>query len=99
MYKNTPHIECGVLKEAKSGKTEFLVELVNTSAGINQLLLAGIKGVTLGADFNLDIFPCAARLNYLAAGATNGRLLVLGMDPFLHCVHLFLVLSKHFACG
>ena len=67
----------------ESGKTEFLVELVNTSAGIYQLLLAGIKGVALGADFDLDILLRAARLYYLAAGASDGRLRVIGMDPFL----------------
>ena len=33
----------------------FLVETVDTSTGVNKLLLAGVERVTLGANFNLDV--------------------------------------------
>ena len=71
-------------------QTELLVELIHAAAGIDKLLLAGIKGVTLGADFDLDVTLCTAGLNDLSAGAPDSGLLVLGMDALLHCVHLFL---------
>jgi hypothetical protein len=65
-------------------QTVFLVETINTSTGVNQLLLAGVERVALGADFNLDVLFGGAGLNDLAACASDGRLLVLGVDTFLH---------------
>ena len=70
-------------------EAEFFIEFIHTAAGIDKLLLAGIKGVTLGADFDLDVTLCTAGLNDLAAGTPDSGLLVLGMDALLHCVHLF----------
>ena len=70
-------------------EAELLIELIHTAAGIDKLLLAGIKGVTLGADFDLDVTLCTAGLDDLAAGAPDSGLPVLGMDALLHCVHLF----------
>jgi hypothetical protein len=66
------------------------VEFVNTPAGVHQLLFAGVKGVTLGTNFNLYVLFSAARFNDFSAGAPNCRLLVVGMEPFLHYAHLFL---------
>jgi xanthine/uracil/vitamin C permease (AzgA family) len=65
-------------------QTKLSVELINASAGVYQLLLAGVKGVTLGADFDLDVLFCAPRLNDLSASAPDRRLLIVGMYPFLH---------------
>ena len=72
-------------------QTELLVETVNTSTGVNQLLLAGIERVALGANFNLDVLFGGAGLNNLAARASDCSLFVLRMDTFLHCFHLFLI--------
>ena len=72
-------------------QTELLVETVNTSTGVNQLLLAGIERVALGANFDLDVLLRGTGLNDLTARASNRRLFVLRMDSFLHCFHLFLV--------
>ena len=72
-------------------QAEALVEAINTSTGVNQLLLAGIERVALGADFNLDVLLGGASRKDIAASTTNGRLFVIGMDTFLHVVHLFLV--------
>ena len=73
-------------------QVEALVETVNTSTGVNQLLLAGIERVALGANFNLDILLGGAGGKGVTAGATDGSLLVLRMDAFSHLIHLFLVM-------
>ena len=72
-------------------QTKSLVEPINASTGVNQLLLAGIERVALGADFNTDLLLGGAGGEGVAASATDGGLLVLRMDAFFHVVHLFLV--------
>ena len=68
---------------------ESLVKPINTSTGVNQLLLAGIERVALGADFDLDITLGRAGGKGIATSATDSGLLVLRMDAFSHVVHLF----------
>ena len=75
-------------------QAETLVETVNTSTGVNQLLLAGIERVALGANFNLNVLLGRTGLNNLAARASDRSLFVLRMGSFLHCIHLFLVVVK-----
>ena len=70
---------------------ESLVETVNTSTGINQLLLAGVERVALGADFNSDVLLGGAGGKSIATSTANRSLFVLRMDAFSHVVHLFLV--------
>ena len=70
-------------------QAEALVEAINTSTGVNQLLLAGIERVALGADFHTNVLLGGTSGKDIAAGAANGGLFVLGMDTFLHFVHLF----------
>ena len=65
-----------------------LIESVNTSAGIDELLLAGKVGMALGADLDADVFLRGTSLDHIAAGASDDRLFVLRMDVF-HAVHLF----------
>ena len=60
------------------------VELIDTTAGIDQLLLAGVERVALGADLNRDVGLGGAGLNDGAASALDGGLLVFRMDSFLH---------------
>ena len=72
-------------------QTKSLVETINTSTGVNQLLLAGIERVALGADFNTDFLLGGTSGEGVATSATDGGLLVLRMDAFFHVVHLFLV--------
>ena len=71
---------------------ESLVETVDTSTGINQLLLAGIERVALGADFDSDLLLGGASGKYVATSAADCGLLVVRMDAFSHFVHLFLVI-------
>ena len=68
----------------------LLVELINTAAGVDQLLLAGVEGVALRADLDGDVLLGGAGLDDLAAGAADGRALVIGMDSFFHVVHLMM---------
>ena len=75
-----------LLLQAKS-----LIEPINTSTGVNQLLLAGIERVALGADFNTNILLGGAAGKDVAASAPDRGLFVIGMDTFLHFVHLFLI--------
>ena len=59
-----------------------LVEPINTSTGVNQLLLAGIERVALGADLNTNVLLGRTSGKDIAARAADGGLFVLGMDTF-----------------
>ena len=63
---------------------QTLLELVNASACINELLLAGEERMALGADFNLQIALGGARLDFCAASTLDGALFIFGMDLILH---------------
>ena len=76
-----------VLLQAKS-----LVETVNTSTSIDQLLLAGIERVALGADFNTDVLLGGTGRKDVATSTADRSLFVVGMDAFSHVVHLFLIM-------
>ena len=63
---------------------DTLLETVNTSAVIYQLLLAGEERMALGADFNLQFGLDRPRLKRLTAYATDDGLAIFGMDLFFH---------------
>ena len=65
-------------------QTVLLVELINAAAGVDELLLAGVEGMALGADFDGDVLLGGAGGDDFAAGAADGGLFVLGMDSGLH---------------
>ena len=65
---------------------ETLLEAVNASAGIDQLLLAGVEGVALGANFDLQFTLHGTRLKRLTAHATDDGLAIFGMDLFFHAL-------------
>ena len=73
-------------------QTKSLVEPINASTGVNQLLLAGIERVALGADLNADVLLGGTSRKDVATGTANRSLFVIGMDTFLHVVHLFLLM-------
>ena len=67
-----------------------LLESVNTSAGINELLLAGKERMAIGADIYTKVFGGGSGLKGSAAGTLNNGGLVVGMDSLLHNIfHLF----------
>ena len=51
----------------------LLIEAINASAGVNQLLLAGIERVALGANFDLDVLFGGTSLNDLTASTADRR--------------------------
>ena len=89
--QTTIRCACGNVFTTGSTKKEIRVETVNTSTGVNQLLLAGIERVALGANFNADVLLGRTGSKGVTTGAANGGLLVVRMDAFFHVVHLFLV--------
>ena len=64
--------------------TETLLESVNASAGINQLLLAGVERMALVANLDVDLFLRGAGRERVAAGTGDHRFLVLRMDALFH---------------
>ena len=72
-------------EELLSDSSQSLLELVQTTACIDKLLLAGVEGVALGADFNTHLATLGrTRDDSLAASALDDALNVLGMDSVLH---------------
>lgn len=88
-----PHRSLGAAFEGKIllVQTKLLIEAADTAAGIDHLLLASVEGVTLGTHFNTDILLGGAGLDHVAAGAPDGGLLIVGVEAFLHYIHLFLL--------
>ena len=62
----------------------LLVELVNAAAGVNELLLAGVERVALGADLDGDVLLRGAGLVHGAAGAADRGRLIIRMDTVFH---------------
>ena len=60
------------------------VELIHAAAGVDQLLLAGVEGVALGADFHGDVLLGGTGLIHGAAGAADGGGLIIRVDSGLH---------------
>ena len=62
----------------------LLVELVHAAAGIDELLLAGVERVALGADFNRDVLLGGTGLNHVAAfqSALSVRRLAVSLQGF-----------------
>ena len=73
-------------------QAEALVEAINTSTSVNQLLLAGIERVALGADFHTNVLLGRTSGKDITACTADSGLFVLGMDTFLHFVHLFRIM-------
>lgn len=48
-----------------------LLELINTSAAVNEFLAAGVEGVALGADFNLELALYGTALEGFTACAAS----------------------------
>ena len=62
----------------------LLVELIHAAAGVNELLLAGVERMALGADLDGDVLLRGAGLIDGAAGAADGGGLVIRMDTGFH---------------
>jgi len=86
-----------------SGIACFLVfgnELFHPAFGVNNLLFAGEKGMTLGANFNPKNLLRGIRSEGLSAGASNLGFNPLRMNFWLHSEPVFdLILSLSFFFG
>ena len=72
-------------EELLSASSQSLLELVQTTACIDKLLLAGEEGVALRANLDFDLFSLSGLSNNgLAACALDNALYVFGLDSFLH---------------
>lgn len=71
-------------------ETEALVETVYAAAGVNELLSAGEKRMTFGADIETDVILGGSGLIFRTASTLYGNCFVLGMNSFLHYCHPFL---------
>lgn len=70
-------------------QTELLVELVNTSAAVDKLLLTCEERVAFRADFHFNILLGGTGFDYVSACALNSGGLIIGMDSFFHYVTAF----------
>src|ERR1044072_1721484 len=67
-----------------------LVEAVDASRGIDQLLLAGKERVASGTNFDVQgTFLCRARLERLAARAGDGNINVFWVNSWFHLITLY----------
>ena len=78
-----------IFQSLYSLKTKFLLEAVDASAGIHELLFAREVRMALGTNFDADIALGRAGLDNFAASAADRGLLIFRMDSFLHSEHLF----------
>ena len=69
-------------------QAELLVELGNAAAGIDQLLLASVERMALGANFDVDLGLGGTSLDDVAASAGDGAVNVVRMDTLFHSFHL-----------
>jgi hypothetical protein len=78
---------------------EFLVELVHAAGGVNDLLLAGVERVALGANFDMEVVFAHGGLGHelVTAGAGNVHVGVIRMNCGFHCVSLKIG-HRGFAC-
>ena len=64
---------------------QTLLELVNASAGINKLLLAGKERMALRANFYADgVALGRTGLNFFAASALDSNFAIVRMESFFH---------------
>ena len=79
---DAPHSRASLQKLLVHAVT--LLELINASAAVNELLTAGIEGVALGADFDLELTAYGTALEGLTAGTANDAFAVGRMDVLFH---------------
>ena len=69
----------------------FLLEFLDTAGGVDEFLLAGEEGVTLGANFYFYILLGRPNFNLITTGTSSCGHTILGMYFFFH-----FLFSPHF---
>ena len=83
----------------KSSLTHSLVELVNASACVNELLLACVERMACRADINSQVALRRQSLECVSASTPYCYQLCLGMNAFFHCFHLSIKdMTRGFVC-
>ncbi len=81
------------------GLTHSLVELVNASACINELLLACVERMAVRADINSQVALRRQSLECVTASTSYCYQLCIGMNAFFHCFHLSIKdMTRGFFC-
>ena len=65
-------------------KSVFLSELFYATGGVDEFLLAGEKGMAVGANFDVDGARRRAGFYGMAAGARDGHILIFWVNPGFH---------------
>ena len=63
---------------------EAALEALDAATGIDQLLLAGVEGMALAADFDVDLRLGVTGVDHVAAGTSDGAVHIVRMDALLH---------------
>lgn len=69
---------------AFASKIVFAVEFLHSASGINDLLLACVKGMADVADIYLHITLCALSLKGVATSTTDGGFFIFGVYSLFH---------------
>ena len=78
------HVAASRGAAARAGLLEAALEALHPAAGVDELLLARVERMALGADLHVELCLRRARPELVAAGAGHVREDVLGMDVGLH---------------
>ena len=85
VWRQRKRARCFSVLPGNSFNIEALLEAVNTSARVYQLLLAGVERMALGTNIHLHLFLGRSGFKSFTAYAANHALTILGMNIFLHC--------------
>ena len=85
---------CFLLEGVLLFEVESLLETVYATAGVNQLLLAGVVRMAGGANFNADVLLRRAGVDHVTADASDGCAFINGMNSVLHRRHSFPCVPK-----
>ena len=84
---NTPAVLCADLYD-EFLQAVTLLELIDSAAGIYELLLAGVVRMTLATNFDFDRISLFGRTAYetCAASANNRNVMVIRLDILVHII-------------
>ena len=64
--------------------SELVLELLDSTGGVNILELASVKRMAFTANVDFQLFANTSRLKRVPATAGDGRFLIIGMDAVFH---------------
>src|SRR5580765_732038 len=76
-----------VLRRRQRLALVLLLESLDPTGRVHELVLTGIERMALGAHFHADVGLGGTGVNHLAARARDGRVHIIRMNTHLHCRH------------